>query len=209
MIVGTVGVVEMQDGEEGAREGMDESESEGETQPPTSSRTRMDDSGLEDEFEYPMDIYSPEEPEGDGWWSLEPPRPSSEQDEEEVQCIVQVMGLEPRGAEPILRKTVIGSREDAVATDKPQKERPPHSRGAKRKKPRKKTERTRDQEWEQARQDAWLREMLSDTSSSEDEESCGRFAESGRWISELFKIPQHAATTSGGECSGQKTPDYS
>jgi hypothetical protein len=37
---------------------------------------------------------------------------------------------------------------------------------------RKKVERTRDQEWEQARQDAWLREMLSDTSESETEERC-------------------------------------
>ncbi len=74
---------------------------------------------------------------------------------------------------------------------------------------RKKTERTRDQEWEKARQDAWLREMLSETSDSEDGESCGRFAESVRWAFELFKIPQHPATTSGGECSRQKTPDYS
>jgi hypothetical protein len=70
-------------------------------------------------------------------------------------------------------------------------------------------ERTKDQEWEQARQDAWLREMLTDTSESESEERCGRFAESGRWITELFRIPEHAATTSGGECSGQKTPDSS
>jgi hypothetical protein len=60
-------------------------------------------------------------------------------------------------------------------------------------------EKTKDQEWEEARQDAWLRQMLSDTSSDEDEESCGRFAESGRWISELFKISQHSATISGGE----------
>jgi hypothetical protein len=49
-------------------------------------------------------------------------------------------------------------------------------------------EETRDQEWERARQDIWLREMLSDTSGSEDEGSGGRFAESGRCMSELFEI---------------------
>ncbi len=51
-------------------------------------------------------------------------------------------------------------------------------------------ERTKDQEWEQARQDAWLREMLTDTSERENEERCGRF-ESGRWITELFRIPHN------------------
>jgi hypothetical protein len=200
--VGTVGVMEVRDEEEEALEKIDESEPEGETQFITSICTRKDNSGLEDEFECPLDIHSPEELEGDRWWSPEPPQPSSEEDEEEVQCLVQVLGLEPQGVEPVLGRAVVGSREDATAPDKPRKERPPHPRGAKRKRPRKKTERTRDQEWEQARQDAWLREMLSDTSDSENEESCGRFAESGRWISELFKIPQHPATTSGGECSG-------
>jgi hypothetical protein len=46
--------------------------------------------------------------------------------------------------------------------------------------------------------------MLSDTSSDEDEdeERYGRFAESGRWVAEVYKIPQHSAPTSGGECSG-------
>jgi hypothetical protein len=78
---------------------------------------------------------------------------------------------------------------------------------AKWRKLRKRPEKTRDQEWEKARQDAWLRQMLSDTSSGEDE--CGRFAESGRWMSELFEISQHSAATSGGECFGQKKPDYS
>jgi hypothetical protein len=43
--------------------------------------------------------------------------------------------------------------------------------------------------------------MLSDTSSDEDEEHYGRFAESGRWMAELFEIPQHMAATPGGECS--------
>jgi hypothetical protein len=115
----------------------------------------------------------------------------------------------PHTVGPVLEEATTGSREDVAASGKPWSKGPPHSRGAKRKRPRERAERSRDQEWEQVRQDAWLREMLSDTSGSEDKESCGRFAESGRWISELFKIPQHPATTSGGECSGQKTPDSS
>ncbi len=80
--------------------------------------------------------------------------------------------------------------------------------GIKRRKLRKKPKATTDQDWEEARQDAWLRQMLSDTSSDEDEGRYGRLAESGRWMSELFKIPQHLAATSGGECSGQKKPEY-
>jgi hypothetical protein len=46
--------------------------------------------------------------------------------------------------------------------------------------------------------------MLSDTSSDEEEDEgrYGRFAESGRWVAELYKIPQHPVPTSEGECSG-------
>jgi hypothetical protein len=49
--------------------------------------------------------------------------------------------------------------------------------------------------------------MLTDSSESETEEKYGRFAESGRWITELTGIPQEATTTSRGECSGQKMLD--
>jgi hypothetical protein len=76
------------------------------------------------------------------------------------------------------------------------------SSGTKRRRLRRKPKSTVDQRWEEARRDAWLRQMLSDTSSDEDEESYGRFAESGRWMAELFEVPQHLAATSGGECSG-------
>ncbi len=73
---------------------------------------------------------------------------------------------------------------------------------AKRRKLRKRPETTLDQDWEEARRNAWLRQMLSDTSSDEDEERYGRFAESGRWMTELFEIPQQPAPTSGEECFG-------
>ncbi len=62
---------------------------------------------------------------------------------------------------------------------------------------------TSDRQWEKARHDAWLRQLLSDDSSDgdEEEERYGRFAESGRWMTELYGIPQHPTTTSGRECS--------
>ncbi len=42
--------------------------------------------------------------------------------------------------------------------------------------------------WEVARRDAWLRELLTDSSGSETEEKYTRFAESGRWIAEMTGI---------------------
>jgi hypothetical protein len=205
--VGTIGVMEVRDDREKALEEMDESEPEGETHPFTSSCTRRDDSGLESEPERPLGIHPSEELEEDGWWNPGAPQPSSEEGKGRVQYLGRVRDLKPRGKEPALKENVGGLGEEAAASEKPRKGWLPHPKGAKRRKLRKKTERTRDQEWEKARQDAWLREMLSDTSDSEDKEDYGRFAESGRWISELFKISQDPATTSGVECSGQKTPD--
>jgi hypothetical protein len=124
--VGTVEAVEMRDEEEEALEEIDESEPEGETQLITSIFTRKDDSGLEDEFEYPLDIHTPEELEEDRWWSLEPPQPSSEEDEEEARYLEQVLGLEPRGVKPVLKRTVGSPKEDVTAPSTSQKERPPH-----------------------------------------------------------------------------------
>ncbi len=76
-----------------------------------------------------------------------------------------------------------------VASGKPETGRRSPPRAIKRRRLRKKEEETRDQEWERARQDAWLREMLSETSSSEDDEGGSeRFAESRKWMSELVGI---------------------
>ncbi len=83
----------------------------------------------------------------------------------------------------------------------------PTSKKIKRRKLRKKVTKDKDHEWELARQDAWLREMHTDSSGSESEEKYARFAESGRWIAEMTGILQRATTTSRGECSGQKKPD--
>jgi hypothetical protein len=143
-----------------------------------------------------------------GWWSPEPPL-SYEGDEGEVQHPRQVRGSMPRMEGPGHHRATNNLEIRAIDPDESWTGQSPNARGTKRRKLKKRMERTKDQEREEARQDAWLRQMLSDMSSGEDEESCGRFAESGRWISELFKISQHSTTTSGGECSGQKMPDYS
>jgi hypothetical protein len=62
-----------------------------------------------------------------------------------------------------------------------------------------------DRQWEEARYSSWLRQLLSDSSSdeagSEDEERYGRFAESGRWMTELYGVPQYPTATLGRECS--------
>ncbi len=82
--------------------------------------------------------------------------------------------------------------------------RPDHPAVTGQQKLRKRPRANADQQWEEARQNARLRQMLSDSSGNEDEdeERHGRFAGSGRWVSELYELPQHPTTTSGGECSG-------
>jgi hypothetical protein len=81
--------------------------------------------------------------------------------------------------------------------------RPPHLAEASRPRVRARSRAAPDQQWEEAWHSAWLRQLLSDDSSDEDEdeERYGRFAESGRWMTELYGIPQHPTATSGRECS--------
>jgi hypothetical protein len=81
--------------------------------------------------------------------------------------------------------------------------RPPLPAGAGRARTKADPKAISDQQWEEARYNAWLRQLLSDDSSNgeEDEERYGRFAESGRWITELYGIPQESVPTLGRECS--------
>jgi hypothetical protein len=141
----------------------------------------------ESEPEHPPSDYFSEGVAGDGRWGLGPTQPYPAGNKAAAQ-------QPPVGWLPHISST--------AGTDGPPMGRSPCSTGTKRRRLRKKSKSTEDQRWEEARRDAWLRQMLSDTSSDEDEESHGRFAESGRWIAELFEIPQHLAVTSGGECSG-------
>jgi hypothetical protein len=140
----------------------------------------------ESEPEHPPSDYFSEEAAGDGWWSPGPIQPYPAGDKAGAQQT------------PVGWLSHIGS---TAGTDEAPMGRSSCSTGTKRRRLRKKSKSTMDQRWEEARRDAWLRQMLSDTSSDEDEESYGRFAESGRWMAELFEIPQHLAATSGGECS--------
>jgi hypothetical protein len=216
--VGTVRMEEVQEEEGETLEEIDESELKREARFITNTFTRKDDSGLEDEMECLWDAHVPSypgAPEEDRWWSPEPPQASSEEDEEEIQYLMHVLGLEPRGSqanqeiESAPKGAEARLEEDTTAPKASRRRGPAHHRGTKLRKPRKKAVRPLDQEWEQARQDSWLREMLTDTSESESEKKCGRFAASGRWITELYGISQQVVTTSRGECSGQKTPDSS
>ncbi len=81
--------------------------------------------------------------------------------------------------------------------------RPPHLADASRPRIRTRSRAAPDQQWEEVRHSAWLRQLLSDDSSDEDEdeERYRRFAESGRWMTELYGVPQHPTATSGRECS--------
>jgi hypothetical protein len=81
--------------------------------------------------------------------------------------------------------------------------RPPHPAGAGRLRSKAGPRAISDQQWEEARYNAWLMQLLSDDSSDgeENEERYGRFAESGRWMTELYGIPQESAPTLGRECS--------
>ncbi len=61
----------------------------------------------------------------------------------------------------------------------------PAAKRPRRRKLRKKGTANGDEEWEAARHDAWLRELLTDSSESESVDEYWRFAESDRWIAEM------------------------
>ncbi len=108
-----------------------------------------------------------EEPAESGWWDLEMEGPSLEDE-----------GVGALQAEPPHHLPYEASRPD-------------HPIAAGNQRTRKKLKTTADRQWEEARQNARLRQMLSDSPSSEDEdeERHGRFAESGRWMPELYGPP--------------------
>jgi hypothetical protein len=97
---------EKEEEEEEDMEEVDDSESEGngerEIRYFTWTHVRKDDSGLEDKLEYFWEVPSPSDPyerEEDRWWSPGPPESSSEEGEEEVQYLTDVLGLGPKGNE--------------------------------------------------------------------------------------------------------------
>ncbi len=121
---------------------------------------------IKQESDFQVNESPEEEPAGDGWWDLE------------MEC----PGLE----------------DEAVGTSQAGLPRPPphgvswsgHPSAVREQRARKKQKTTVDQ-WEEARQSARLRQMLSSglSSEDEDEEQHGRGAESGRWTPELYEPP--------------------
>jgi hypothetical protein len=184
--VGTVRV----EGEESSEE-VDESELEdGGVQYASYTYVEEDNSGPENELKHFREAPSQSDAckqEEEGWWSPGPAEPSPEENEEEELSLSKGSGREPSGA---LKEVV-----------------PPRAREVRRRKLRKKVTRGEDHQWELARQNAWLREMLTDSSGNESEEEYTRFAESGRWIAEMTGAPHWTMTTSRGECSGQEKPE--
>jgi hypothetical protein len=189
--VGTIGAIEVPDQERETLEKMIRAE-------PVKGdhhSSEEDDFRLEMQPEYSSGDCSADELTEDGWWNPGPTQPYSVEGGAKTQC--------PTGEwSPGFQRRQFVHDEAAVVPGRSHERRVSHSASAKRRKLRKRPEVTSDQDWEEARRDAWLRQMFSDTSSDEDEERYGRFAESGRWMSELFKIPQHQTATSEGECSG-------
>jgi hypothetical protein len=124
-----------------------------------------DDDQAEQGSEFQVNEDPEEEPAENGWWDLELECPSLEDEE------VGASQAEPPHHFPY------------------EASRPDHLIAAGQQRTRKKPRATADRQWEEARQNAWLRQMPSDSPSSEDEERHGRFAESGRWMPELYELP--------------------
>jgi hypothetical protein len=151
---------------------------------------RKDDSRLEDELEYFHDVTPPPEEDGAAeirWWSPEPQGlQSEEEDEEENQYLINLLtgGLGTGSIDSELTQSQAEAATAPIARDRraieegseeeggsPQKDahgsESPAKKDSKRRKPRKKQVRGKQEKWETARRDAWLRELLTD--SSEDE----------------------------------------
>jgi hypothetical protein len=78
---------------------------------------------------------------------------------------------------------------------------PPAKKKLKRRMPRKKVVCGEKETWEAARRDAWLSELLTDSSGDESENKCTRFEESRRWIAEMGELSVEAGPTLPGDTS--------
>ncbi len=169
---------------------------------------RKDDSGLEEEFEYFHDVTPPPEEGGaeeDRWWSPEPQRLESEEEDEEAnRYLASLLMGDPKNkdgnsgpAQPQAEAVAASNgwgRQDPEGELKGERRgprvdfcggKPPEKKKPRRRLLRKRKVRSEWEEWETARRDAWLRELLTDSSGSEPEDGHARFEESGRWIAEM------------------------
>jgi hypothetical protein len=110
------------------------------------------------------------------------------------------------------------AEQERGSAEAPEGAEPPPTKRLRRRRLRKKAMRDEGQKWEAARRDAWLQELLTDSSGSESEDKYSRFAESGRWIAEMtgsrdkecrkqeesveVGTSGRVTTTLRGECSG-------
>jgi hypothetical protein len=163
--VGTVGAVEVLEwGEEAPRTtGASASVLDGRP-----DGVRGDDQAKQ-ESEFQVDEDPEEEPAESEWWSLEMECPSLEDEE-------------------------VGAPQVEFHHHLPYKaSRPDHSLAAGKQRTRKEPRSTADRQWEETRQNARLRQMLSDGPSSEDEdeneERHRRSAEAERWMPEMYGPP--------------------
>ncbi len=169
---------------------------------------RKDDSGLEDELEYYHDVTPPLEEEETvefRWWS---PGPRGlqfeEEDEVENQYLVNLLtgGLKTGSNESELTQSQTeaatapvahhcqplgegSEEEDRSPQEDAHSGEPPSKRKSKRRTLREKEVRGEQEKWETVRRDAWLRELITDSSEGEPEDEYTRFEESGRWIAEM------------------------
>ncbi len=115
----------------------------------------------EQESDFQVDGDPEEEAAGDGWWDLEVECPGPEDAE------VGTLQAEPPHCPPY------GTSQSG------------HSTADREQRARKRREATADQQWEEARQNARLRQMPSSDSSSEDEDE----GQHGRWTLEFYEPP--------------------
>jgi hypothetical protein len=163
--VGTVGAVEVL---EWGREASVTTEASASIPSDSRPGERRGSDQVKQEGDFQVDENPEEEPAGDGWWDLEMEYPSLEDREAGISQAEPPYPL-PHGAS-----------------------RSGHPIAAGKQRARKKQRTTADQ-WEEAKQSARLRQMLSSGLSSEDEdedeEQHGRGAEAGRWTPELREPP--------------------
>ncbi len=187
---------------------------------------RKDDSGLEDELEYFHDVTPPPEEEGAAevrWWSPEPQGLQSEEEDEELnQYLVNLLigSLETNSNNSELTQSQTEAAAASVACDRqalreeseeekrsPQEgvigSGPPAKKKFRRRMPRKKEVRGERENWETARRDAWLRELLTDSSEGEPEDGYTRFDEPGRWIAEMAEDAAEAGSVGPRDASDE------
>jgi hypothetical protein len=122
-----------------------------------------DNDQAEQEGDFQVNGDPEEEPAGDGWWDLEMEDPGLE-DVEVGTSQVEPLRCPPYGASRLSHLTAAGEQRT-----------------------RKKQKTTADQQWEEARQNARLRQMLGSGPSSEDEDEDE--GQHGRWTLKLYEPP--------------------